>query len=224
MMLTAPDRFDLLVFDWDGTLMDSTAHITTSIQRACAGLDLPVPDRRTASHVIGLGLVDAMRYVCPNLPESRYQDMVEAYRQHYLAGDAGMVLFDGVFEALSAWREAGVLMAVATGKSRVGLDRALEASGLVDFFAATRTVDECPSKPHPQMLDDLTEVLGADKRRTLMVGDTTHDLLMAQHAGTWAVGVSYGAHPIALLNEAQPLAIFDAFTPLQAWLAPRVGG
>ena len=214
--------FDLVVFDWDGTLMDSTAHITRSIQRACADLGLPVPERARASHVIGLGLVDAMRHVCPGLPAERYQDMVNAYRTHYLAGDQAIELFDGVAEALARWRARGVLLAVAPGKSRIGLDRALAATGLGECFAITRTVDECRSKPHPQMLDDITEFLGADKRRTLMVGDTTHDLQMALNAGTWAAGVSYGAHPVDALHALSPLGCFDSFGALDAWLSPRL--
>lgn len=214
--------FDLVVFDWDGTLMDSTAHITRSIQRACADLGLPVPERARASHVIGLGLVDAMRHVCPGLPAERYQDMVNAYRTHYLAGDQPIELFDGVAEALARWRARGVLLAVATGKSRIGLDRALAATGLGECFAITRTVDECRSKPHPQMLDDITEFLGADKRRTLMVGDTTHDLQMAQNAGTWGAGVSYGAHPVEALRDCAPLACFDSFAEFDTWLTPRL--
>lgn len=210
--------FDLVVFDWDGTLMDSTAHITRSIQRACADLGLPVPERARASHVIGLGLVDAMRHVCPGLPAERYQDMVNAYRTHYLAGDQAIELFDGVAEALARWRARGVLLAVATGKSRIGLDRALAATGLGECFAITRTVDECRSKPHPQMLDDITEFLGADKRRTLMVGDTTHDLQMAQAAGCASVGVGYGAHPTDEFARYAPLFVADSVADLHAWL------
>ena len=214
--------FDLIVFDWDGTLMDSTVHITRSIQRACADLGLPVPERSRASHVIGLGLVDAMRHVCPGLPPARYQDMVEASPPHYLAGDAVIELFDGVAAALAHYQQRGVLLAVATGKSRIGLDRAMQHTGLTDCFVATRTVDECHSKPHPQMLDDLTQVLGVDKRRTLMVGDTTHDLQMALNAGTWAAGVSYGAHPVDALHALSPLGCFDSFGALDAWLGPRL--
>ena len=167
-------------------------------------------------------LVDAMRHVCPGLPAERYQDMVNAYRTHYLAGDQAIELFDGVAEALARWRARGVLLAVATGKSRIGLDRALAATGLGECFAITRTVDECRSKPHPQMLDDITEFLGADKRRTLMVGDTTHDLQMAQNAGTWGAGVSYGAHPVEALRDCAPLACFDSFAEFDTWLTPRL--
>lgn len=210
--------FDLIVFDWDGTLMDSTAHITHSIQAACRDLDLPIPPRERASHVIGLGLIDAMRVVCPGLAESRYQDMVHAYRGHYLGGDETIELFDGVSQGLAALEDAGYLLAVATGKSRVGLDRAMAATGTAHHFLATRTVDECFSKPHPQMLHDLTGQLGVSAQRTLMVGDTSHDLQMALNAATHGVGVSYGAHSEAELRSCRPLEIFHAFNDLQQWL------
>lgn len=211
-------RFDLIVFDWDGTLMDSTAHISRSIQAACQELGLPVPTRERASHVIGLGLIDAMRVVCPGLPEARYQDMINAYRHHYLSGDETIELFDGVATGLAALENAGYLLAVATGKSRIGLDRALSVTGLGQHFLTTRTVDECHSKPHPQMLLDITSQLGVAPQRTLMVGDTTHDLQMALNADTLGVGVSYGAHPVEDLLDCEPLAIFDLFDDLQQWL------
>ena len=211
-------RFDLIVFDWDGTLMDSTAHITHAIQAACRDLGLPVPPRERASHVIGLGLIDAMRMVCPGLSDARYQDMIQAYRHHYLSGDETIELFEGVKEGIIALEQAGYMLAVATGKSRAGLDRALNVTGLGSHFMATRTADECHSKPHPQMLQDITEQLGVSPERTLMVGDTTHDLQMANNAGTLSVGVSYGAHPAEDLMDCEPLAIFDLYDDLQQWL------
>lgn len=215
--------FDLIVFDWDGTLMDSTAHIATSIQKACTDLGLPVPDRSAASHVIGLGLGDALRHVCPSLPEERFEDMVGAYRQHYLSGDATIELFEHVQEGLAELQQSGLFLAVATGKSRKGLDRALSETGLGTLFHASRTADECHSKPHPAMLLELTDELGVTPGRTLMVGDTTHDLLMAQNAGTHKVGMSYGAHPVSALRECQPLALFDDFRSLLQWLKPQIG-
>jgi len=210
--------FDLVVFDWDGTLMDSTAHITRSIQRACADLGLPVPERARASHVIGLGLVDAMRHVCPGLPAERYQDMVNAYRTHYLAGDQAIELFDGVAEALARWRARGVLLAVATGKSRIGLDRALAATGLGECFAITRTVDECRSKPHPQMLDELMAEFGMAATSTVMIGDTSHDMLMAKNAGVDGLAVTYGAHPHDHLLDCAPRACVPSVQELDQWL------
>lgn len=215
--------FDLIVFDWDGTLMDSTAHIAASIQAACADLGLPIPDRRAASHVIGLGLEDALRRVSPTLPPERYPEMVDAYRQHYLNADATIELFEHVQEGLAELQQSGLFLAVATGKSRKGLDRVLAETGLGAVFHASRTADECHSKPHPAMLLELTDELGVDPRRTLMVGDTTHDLLMAQNAGTHKVGMSYGAHPVDALLECRPLALFDDFRGLLQWLKPQIG-
>ncbi|MDN0084856.1 HAD-IA family hydrolase [Crenobacter sp. SG2305] len=215
--------FDLIVFDWDGTLMDSTAHIVHTIQAACADLGLPVPERERASHVIGLGLIDAMRYVCPGLPPSRYEEMGHAYKHHYVLGTETIELFDGVREGLAELRASGVFLAVATGKGRPGLDDALARTGLTSLFDATRTVNECASKPHPEMLLSLADELGVENRRTLMVGDTSHDLNMANNAGTRGVGVSYGAHPIDELLACNPLAIFDSFRSFHAWLQPQLG-
>ncbi len=212
-------RFDLIVFDWDGTLMDSTAMIASSIQRACADLDLPVPSNERASHVIGLGLVDALAYAVPDLPRHLVPQMVERYRHHYLSRDADLVLFTGVREIIVALKDRGHYVAVATGKSRVGLDRALDTCGLRPLFDATRCADECRSKPDPQMLWELGDELGVRCDRMLMIGDTTHDLQMAANAGAQALAVSYGAHlPEALAGQGA-LAVLDSPTALQAWLA-----
>ncbi|MCG8991035.1 HAD-IA family hydrolase [Laribacter hongkongensis] len=210
--------FDLLVFDWDGTLMDSTAHIVRSIQRACASLDLPVPDHRSAAYVIGLGLTDAMRHVSPGLPEARYADMVDAYRRFFFDPEDDVQLFAGVADALCHYREQGYFLAIATGKSRPGLDRVLEQTGIAGLFDATRTVNECASKPDPQMLDELTRYFGVDAGRTLMVGDTTHDLLMAQNARVPAAGLAQGAHPQEALAALSPLKLFSGFGEFDGWL------
>ena len=193
-------RFDLVVFDWDGTLMDSTDVIATSIQRACVDLGLPVPSDQRASHVIGLGLSDALAYAVPELPRARFPEMIERYRHHYLSRDADLPLFPGVREILAALKEEGHYVAVATGKSRVGLERALDHTGLRPLFDATRCADECRSKPDPAMLFELGDELGVRNARMLMVGDTTHDLLMASNAGAASVGVSYGAHAARALE------------------------
>ena len=215
-------RFDLIAFDWDGTLMDSTAVIASSIQRACADLGLPVPDDERASHVIGLGLTDALAYAVPTMPKSMVPQMVERYRHHYLSRDADLPLFDGVREIVVSLKEAGYFVAVATGKSRVGLDRALNASGLRPLFDATRCADECRSKPDPQMLYDLGDELGVRNDRMLMVGDTTHDLMMAANAGAASVAVSYGAHDERALEGHGALAIVGSPTQLHAWFASNI--
>jgi phosphoglycolate phosphatase len=211
-------QFDLIVFDWDGTLMDSTATIITSMQAAARDLGLPVPDKKSASYVIGLGLQDAMQAVLPDLDPVHYPRMVERYRHHYLSQDQGLLLFDGAKALLEDLAQQGYFLAVATGKSRVGLNRAMNVSGVMSLFDATRCADETFSKPNPAMLQELTRELGQEMGRTLMIGDTTHDLLMASNAGAAAVAVHYGAHPEAELAEHAPLYGANSIEALHAWL------
>jgi phosphoglycolate phosphatase len=214
----ARQHFDLVVFDWDGTLMDSTAHITRSIQAACRDLGLPVPTDEAASYVIGLGLRDALQIAAPTLDPSEYPRLAERYRHHFLLKDSHIALFDGVRELLDELRGAGYLLAVATGKSRVGLNRALDEAGLMRVFDGTRCADETFSKPHPAMLHELTRELGQDLGRTVMIGDTTHDLQMAQNAGTAGIGVAYGAHPADALKALAPRFVADSVATLAGWL------
>ncbi|HEY4074890.1 MAG TPA: HAD-IA family hydrolase [Herbaspirillum sp.] len=214
----ARTQFDLIVFDWDGTLMDSTATIVQCIQAAARDLGLPVPDKRAASHVIGLGLADAMAAAMPDIDPKFYPRVVERYRHHYLGQDHDLTLFDGVREMLNDLSQQNYFLAVATGKSRVGLNRALNATGLLSVFDATRCADETFSKPHPAMLQELTRELGQDMARTLMIGDTTHDLQMAINAGAAAVAVEYGAHPVRELNALNPRYSAPSISALHAWL------
>ena len=214
-----PRRFDLLVFDWDGTLMDSAAAISASLQAACRDLELPVPSEEQARYVIGLGLNDALSHILPGLDPARYQDVVARYRVHFLQRDAGTTLFPGAADTVTALREAGFLLAVATGKSRRGLERALGATGLKPYFHATRCADEGHVKPHPGMLQALMDELGTAPERTLMIGDTTHDMEMARAAGAQRVGVAHGAHPKEALLGYEPLACVDDIEGLRQWLA-----
>lgn len=211
-------RFELLVFDGDGTLLDSAAAIVAAIKAACRDLGLPTPDDERARHVIGLGLHDALRHVSPALPEERYPQMVARYRHHYLSHDHELQLFAGVAELIGELAEAGYLLAVATGKSRLGLDRSLRMSGLGRYFHASRCADECFSKPHPQMLEELLAELSIDAGRALMIGDTTHDLQMARNAGVASLAVAYGAHPAVALDALQPLGRVRTPGELSAWL------
>lgn len=215
-------NYQLIVFDWDGTLMDSTAAIVRAIQAASRDLGLAVPPDHQARHVIGLGLVDALQTAVPELPEARYAEMAERYRHHYLSTDHELVLFDGVEAMLQELVEAGAQLAVATGKSRLGLNRALQHSGLEKYFHGTRCADECFSKPHPQMLEELMAEFGAAPERTLMIGDTSHDLLMASNAGVAGLGVTYGAHPEEHLLEHAAIACFDSVPELAEWLKRNV--
>lgn len=211
-------KYELIVFDWDGTLLDSAGAIAQAIQASCRDLGLAVPDDNRARHVIGLGLVDAMRHAVPDLQTDQYQAMVDRYRFHYLAGDHELALFDGVPQMLERLSAAGHILTIATGKSRVGLDRALEHSGLRRLFQASRCADECHSKPHPQMLEELTAEFGIAAASAVMIGDTSHDLLMARNAGVDALAVTYGAHPHDHLLEHKPVACLHSARELDQWL------
>jgi phosphoglycolate phosphatase len=213
-----PKRFELLVFDWDGTLMDSAAAIIASIQLSCSDLGLPVPERERAAHVIGLGLKDALSYAVPELPPSDYGKLAERYRHHYLARDPDIELFPGMREMLVALKESGHVLAVATGKSRAGLERVLEATQLKRYFDSSRCADETHSKPHPAMLQELMQELLIAPESALMIGDTAHDLQMAVSAGVAALAVSYGAHPKDQLTAFNPIACIDAPQDLAPWL------
>mgnify|MGYP002147210804 CR=1 FL=1 len=213
-----PRRFDLIVFDWDGTLFDSTALIVQCMQGACADLGLPVPSAERAAYVIGLGLHDALQYAVPGLPESRYPELGRRYRDHYFAKQDELVLFPGSLEMLHALKARNHWLAVATGKSRRGLDEALQAVQLQGLFDGTRTADETAGKPNPLMLQQLMREFGCDPDRTLMIGDTTHDLQMARNAGVAGLAVSYGAHPVEQLLAEAPLACVHTPAELRAWL------
>jgi len=213
-----PQQFDLIVFDWDGTLMDSAGAIVASIQGACRDLGLVVPSEQASRHIIGLGLTEAIAHLLPSLPEADYPKLVDRYRHHFLSQDADIPLFVGAERIVRDLNQAGFLLGVATGKSRRGLDRVLEQTGLGIYFHGTRCADECFSKPHPEMLEQLMDELGTTRQRTLMIGDTSHDLQMAQNAGVAALAVSYGAHPRDELLAHAPLACLDQIEELEQWL------
>jgi phosphoglycolate phosphatase len=210
-------RYDLIAFDWDGTLFDSTACIALSIQAAARELGLPEPPLERARHVIGLGLEAALAHAVPELPRARYRELGDAYRSHYFATAHQVTLFDGIPALLQQLKSRGHRLAVATGKSRRGLDEALNQVGLAALFDATRTADETAGKPHPQMLLELMDELDTPPERTLMVGDTTHDLQLAANAGCAALAVGFGAHPAEQLLELQPLALLHDVPSLAAW-------
>ena len=198
--------------------MDSAGAIVASIQASCRDLGLPAPEYERASHVIGLGLKDALSYAVPELPLSDYGKLAERYRHHYLARDPDIELFPGMREMLASLKQNGHLLAVATGKSRVGLERVLEATQLKPYFASSRCADETHSKPHPAMLQELMQELLIEPEATLMIGDTVHDLQMAVSAGVPALAVSYGAHPKDSLTVFNPLACIDTPQELAPWL------
>lgn len=212
-------QYDLVVFDWDGTVVDSTNLIAESIQATAQDLALPIPSDRDARYIIGLGLLDALRHLFPGLEEARYSEVSARYSYHFLAGNHRVQPFEGARQLLEDLNAAGYVVAIATGKSRRGLDRSLEQSGLARFFHATRCADEGFPKPHPEMLHFLMDSVAAPASRTIMIGDTTHDVGMAHNAGTRAVAVSYGAHGKAELLASTPLACVDSVAELTAWLS-----
>jgi len=216
--LKSEHRYALIVFDWDGTLFDSAAVITDCIQQAARDMALPVPDRRTASHVIGLGLNDSLRHAMPALPPVRYPEFLALYRGYFLEREDSLSLFPGVAELLTELKQRGHCLAVATGKPRRGLDRALQASGIGPLFAASRCGDETRPKPDPAMLLELLRELEIERQDGLMIGDTSHDLQMAKSAGVDAVAVSYGAHPGEALRTLAPRACVASVEELRQWL------
>jgi phosphoglycolate phosphatase len=211
-------RYDLVIFDWDGTLMDSTRLIAKSLRAACADTGIAVPSERDALYVIGLNLADTFNHVAPGLDEEGQRKVAERYRHHFLANEHEAPLYDGVREMLADLHGRGRRLAVATGKARRGLDRALDATGLRDWFEATRCADEGFAKPHPGMLLMLLELTGVEPARALMVGDTTHDLELAANAGIDAVAVSYGAHHEELLSTRPAKARVSTVPELHRWL------
>lgn len=216
--MNRPRRFDLIVFDWDGTLYDSTAFIARCIQASCADLALPVPSVQDASYVIGMGLTEALQHAAPGLAPERYPELSARYKHHYVARQNDLSLFEGTLPMLHALRERQHSLAIATGKTRRGLDEVLHTVQLKGLFDATRTADETRSKPHPQMLQELMAAVGVAPDRTLMIGDTTHDLQMAKLAGVPSVGVSYGAHEPASFAAFEPLHIVHSMVELDHWL------
>ena len=210
-------RYPLIVFDWDGTIIDSTGTIAECIQQAAAEMGLPVPHDERARHVIGLGLHDSLRHAVPELPASRYGDFVALYRRYFLAREDSMKLFPGMLDLLSSLRHDH-LLAIATGKSRKGLERALDAGDLRKYFSASRCADETSPKPHPAMLLELMNQLNFSQQQLLMIGDTSHDLEMASAAGVDALGVTDGAHREAGLRACGPLGCFSTVAELSEWL------
>jgi phosphoglycolate phosphatase len=217
-------RYELVVFDWDGTLMDSTGGIVSAIQAASRDLGFDVPSDRQAAWVIGLSLDKALAHLVPELSERDRARYLERYRYHYLTKDAQLRLFDGVVPMLDSLANQGVMLAVATGKSRVGLERALQSSGIGSYFAVTRCADETHGKPHPRMLLEIMDDLAADPEAVLMVGDTSHDLNMAVNAGVHGLGVAYGAHAEDELRAHPHQDILASVPDVHDWLAPRTRG
>ena len=213
-----PRQFDLIAFDWDGTLFDSTAIITRCIQRAVVDVGGKEPTQEAASYVIGMALMQALAHAAPDVPVEKYPQLGERYRHHYTAHQNDLILFDGVLEMLAELKERHHWLTVATGKSRKGLNEALHAVELKGAFDGSRTADETAGKPSPLMLHELMREFGVEAERTLMIGDTTHDLQMALNAGCASVGVSYGAHEPSAFHDFKPLHVAHSVSDLKQWL------
>jgi len=213
-----PRRFDLIAFDWDGTLFDSTAIIARCIQAAVRDVGGKEPTFEEASYVIGMGLMQALAHAAPDVPQDLYPRLGDRYRHHYFAIQHEINLFEGVLPLLADLKGRGHLLTVATGKSRRGLDEALATSALAGVFDASRTADQTAGKPDPLMLRELMAEFDIPPERTLMIGDTTHDLQMALNAGCASVAVSYGAHDHAVFDALTPLFVAHSVAQLHGWL------
>ncbi len=217
-MTFRPRQYELIAFDWDGTLFDSTAIITRSIQEAVRDVGGTVPSDKEASYVIGMALTQALAHAAPDVPPDQYPLLGDRYRHHYMAHQNDLSLFGGVLELLAELKQRHHWLAVATGKSRRGLDEVLHTVQLKGMFDGSRTADETAGKPHPRMLQELMREFGVEPERTLMIGDTTHDLQMALNAGCASVGVSYGAHEPEAFHALQPRHVAHSVRELHDWL------
>jgi phosphoglycolate phosphatase len=215
---TPTRQFDLIAFDWDGTLFDSTAIITRCIQLAVVDVGGRLPSDKDAAYVIGLGLMQALAHAAPDVPVEKYPELGARYKHHYFAHQNDISLFDGVLAMLADLKARNHVVTVATGKSRRGLNDALQASELQGLFDGSRTADETAGKPHPLMLQELMQEFGVEPARVLMVGDTTHDLQMALNAGCPSVGVSYGAHEPDTFTQLNPRYVAHSVADLHTWL------
>ena len=209
----------IIILDWDGTLVDSTAHIVKIMRRAAASTGLPVPAPDAVRHIIGLGLPEAVRCLYPDIDSHRVSELCEAYSHCYMnACESPPPLFPGVLEGLEQMRAEGLLLAIATGKSRRGLERELNARSMGEYFHISRCADETTSKPHPRMLREILKETGKSQREAVMVGDTLHDMKMARNAGVRAVAVTYGAHSREDLQAFEPDLLADDFCTILDWL------
>lgn len=213
-----PRRFDLIAFDWDGTVADSTAIITRSIQEAVRDVGGTVPSDEQASYVIGMALMPALAHAAPDVPPEKHAELGNRYRYHFFKHQNDICLFKGILPLLTELRTRGHWLAVATGKSRMGLNHAFQDEQLRGMFDGSRTADETAGKPSPLMLQELMAEFGVEPERVLMIGDTTHDLQMAVNAGCASVGVSYGAHAPDQFGALGPLFIAESVAELHRWL------
>ncbi|MFM9912423.1 MAG: HAD family hydrolase [Methylophilaceae bacterium] len=213
-----PKQFDLLIFDWDGTLSDSTAAIVDALLCASSDLGFTIPNEQEARDTIGLELHAAFIKLLGDIDAATAQALTERYNHYYNAASHGIQLFDGVYHGLQELISLGFKLAVASGKREHSLRQSIEQANFTNLMAAVRSVENCLSKPHPQMLQEIMHELSVPQQRSLMIGDSVFDLQMAQNAGVASLGVSYGAQAEHALIPHKPLACFDNFATLHAWL------
>jgi phosphoglycolate phosphatase len=211
-------QYQLIVFDWDGTLMDSTGHIVICMQQAIKKLALPSLEDSAISHIIGLGLNEAAYALYPDISAEKITLLADTYRQIWLNNPLEPLLFNNAYNLIQSLNQQNYFLGVATGKSRSGLDKVLASSKLGPLFHATRCAGECHSKPHPQMLEELITYFGVDAHKTLMIGDTEYDLQMAHNAGADSLGITHGAHRIETLQACAPKGIVANLDQAQQWL------
>jgi len=216
-------KYNCIIFDWDGTLMNSLQKISESVRAAAADTDLPIPSDSAARNIIGLGLAESMLKLFGDIEQHKINQVVERYKYHFVhQNKTCQPLYEGVLDGLEELSQGGAFLCVATGKARAGLERVLAAESMHDFFIYTRCADEARSKPHPQMLLDILDFLALEAKNCLMVGDTEYDMQMANNAGIDAVGVNYGAHAEERLLEAGALTAFSNFPEFIDWVLPRI--
>ena len=211
-------HYQLIVFDWDGTLMDSTGHIVKCMQQAITNLALPALTESAINHIIGLGLNEAAHALYPDINSNTINDLANEYRSVWLQSAQATPLFDNAYALIEKLNQQDYFLAVATGKSRKGLDKVLTSTQLGPLFHATRCADECHSKPHPQMIEELMDYLGVLPKNTLMIGDTEYDLQMAHNAGADSLAISHGAHGVETLQACNPRAIVENLHQTEKWL------
>ncbi|KHF76442.1 phosphoglycolate phosphatase [Acinetobacter sp. neg1] len=209
-------NIELIIFDWDGTLFDSVGQIVASLQYAAQQFEQPLTDE-AAKSIIGLGLPEVMQILFPQVPHL-HQELLQCYADHYVANSKGDVWFNGVAELLMDLKQQGLKLAVATGKSRKGLDRVLTQTNSHALFDITRAASETKSKPDPLMLQEILAEMDVAVERAIMVGDTSYDLEMAQNLSMPRIGVSYGVHSIETLQQYQPLTIAHNVQDLHGYL------
>ncbi len=218
MMTKRKKAYELIIFDWDGTLMDSASKIINCFRKAVADVDIEYPGDVAVRNIIGLGLKEALDVLLPGYSDGKRQQVVDRYREHFLyLDDTEMPLFDGVEEGLRHLNTGNYSLAIATGKARIGLDRVLEQTKLSDLFIASRCADEAASKPHPRMVLDILTETGVSAANAIVVGDTSYDIKMAHRANTDVLAVCYGVHDRDELRAEQPLDCVDNFAAVLDW-------